>query len=245
MPTPLERLGTLRPLASGWEALIRIDKSKRRGFALTSIARDDESAARERCNEMGRIALRLRQAGHAAQLPKLLELAARARAGRPWDAILAAADRLCAGTTEPLSDAARVTVHEFGGQWISGELHRLYPDHVKPKNSKRDEQIARIYVDPVIGDRRIAALELDDCDEVMTQINERHATAHRERLEKRVKESAGRPKAVSLPPSPSPATRRHVAQYLRRLLGYAVYPARLRDTNPIPSRSWLPRLKDG
>lgn len=244
MPTPLDKLGTLRPLSTGWEALIRIDKGKRRGFALTSIAPTDEAAARERCNEMGRIALRVRQAGRVDKLPKLLELAAVARAGKAWDAILAAADRLCAGTIEPLSEAARVTVHEFGKQWQTGDLHRRYPDHVKLKNAKRDKELARIYVDPVIGERRIAELELDDCDEVMSQIVERHAIAHRERLEARTKPIDGRPKAVSLPPPPSPATRRHVAQYLRRLLGYAAYPARLREMSPIP-KGWLPRLKDG
>ncbi|MBL8612899.1 MAG: tyrosine-type recombinase/integrase, partial [Myxococcales bacterium] len=40
----------------------------------------------------------------------------------------------------------------------------------------------------------------------------------------------------------APATRRHVAQYIRRLLGYAVYPARLREANPIP-KGWLPRVR--
>lgn len=232
MPTPITKLGTLRPLANGWEALIRIDgRGTRRGFALVALGACDEPLARERCNAMALMALRLRQAARVAEIPKLMEMAARARAGRGWDAVVAAVDALCAGTTEPLSEAARVTVAEFGKQWRSGELHQRFPDDVGEKDSERDEQIARIYVDPVIGEKRIAELTLDECDDVKAQITMRHADEHRRRTGSVPKEP------------PSPATRRHVAQYLRKLLGYAVYPGRLRTDNPIP-KGWLPKVKN-
>ena len=87
--------GEFRPLANGFEARIRIDVTTRRGFELVAFPRD-EAAARERCSAMAEIATRLRKAGHAADAPKLLEVAARAR-GKAWEAILEAVDLLCEG----------------------------------------------------------------------------------------------------------------------------------------------------
>lgn len=46
---------------------------------------------------------------------------------------------------------------------------------------------------------------------------------------------------AGLPRHLRPATRRHVAQALRRLLGLATYPAKLRESNPLPV-GWLPKL---
>jgi integrase len=45
-----------------------------------------------------------------------------------------------------------------------------------------------------------------------------------------------------LPAELSPATRRHVAQLMHRLLAMAVYPARLRAANPLPE-GFMPKVK--
>lgn len=245
MPTPLTKLGTLRPLAHGWEALIRVDdRGKRRGFALTGVPAGDEAAARERCNAMALLALRLRRAGRDDVVVDIMKRAARVRAGKPWDAVALAVDHLTSGAVEPVSASARVTVAEFGKSWRSGELHKLYPDHVKAKDSARDDDIARVYVDPVIGDRRVSELTLDDADAVMAELNDRHAAAFRARCDRARKVPRGPGERAPKPPAPpSPATRRHVAQYLRRLLKLSVYPGRLRESSPIPT-GWLPRVKD-
>ena len=207
--------GALRPLADGWEARVRIDdKGTRKGFAL--VLRD-ESSARLRCEAMADIALRLRRADEGDQVVKILEMAACARPGPRWEAVLSAVDTLCAGdgATTPLSAGARVTVEDFGKDWRTGALNKKHPDHVRLKDATRDEQIARLYVDPVMGPKTVASITLDDAEEVMSK----------------------------LPAGKAAATRRHVAQYIRRLLGLAVYPGRLRSANPIP-KGWLPRVKD-
>ena len=98
--------GELRKLGIGWEARIRVG-GKRVPFKLTTIATNDEAAARARCNAMADVAVRLRRAGEESETEKLLEMAARARVGRPWDAVLAAVDKLCtSGGTAPLRAAS-------------------------------------------------------------------------------------------------------------------------------------------
>lgn len=210
--------GEFRRLASGWEARIRIhDDGMRRGFFLAAFP-TDEAAARQRCEDMATIAVRLRRAGHEADVPKLLELAAKTRPGKPWEAILAAVDRLCDGTTTELQPNETTTVQKLGESWRSGELHRRFRDHVgkkKDRSVQRDDEIARLYVDPHIGDWNVADVELEQCEVVMSAI----------------------------PGDKSPALRRAVAQYLRRLMQMTVYPLRLRSANPIP-RGWLPRVPD-
>ena len=206
--------GELRKLTIGWEARIRIE-GKRLPFKLTAIGPNDDAGARARCKAMAEISVRLANTGQASEAEKLLEMAARSRVGKPWDALIAAVDALCGGRTS-VNGTAPITVKELGTEWRSGDLHRRFRDHVRPKKARsvqRDEESARLYVDPTIGDRAVADIDLDDCEMVMAQIPEKKAAS----------------------------TRRIVGQYLRRLLSMAVYPMRLRTTNPIP-KGWLPRI---
>jgi integrase len=88
------------------------------------------------------------------------------------------------------------------------------------KTSKGDARIlawlgkVRMPDGSTFGDRTVADVTLDDCDHVMTTL----------------------PKSVE-----TPATRRHYAQSLRKLITYAVYPLRLLATHPIP-KGWLPKM---
>lgn len=208
--------GELRALADGWEARVRIDdEGNRKGFALVAIGSKDEAAAKVRCTAMADIAQRLRRAGHTAQVVDLLKMAAKARVGKPWEAVVGAVDLLCGGRVTA-DGPAPVTVKELGQQWRSGDLHRRFRDHIgakKESSVKRDEELSRLYVDPKIGDMAIADVDLDDVEGVM----------------------------ADLPEDKSASTRRLVAQYMRRLLQMAVYPLRLRTDNPVP-RGWLPRV---
>lgn len=208
--------GECRPLANGFEARIRIaDDGARKGFFLTAIAKSDEPAAKERTRAMAEMAVRLRRAGHGARVVDLLTLAAKARAGRPWEAVLSAVDIVCGGQVTAAGPAP-TTVAKLGEDWRDGTLHRRHPDHVKakkPSSIRRDGSIASVYIDPVVGTLAIVDVTLEDCERVMADIPEGKATA----------------------------TRRQVAQYLRRLLQMAVYPLRLRADNPIP-KGWLPRV---
>jgi len=200
--------------AGGFSARLRIDEGgTRKEFHLEACK--TEAEARARCTAMASMAAQVRKAGHGAALPDLLAMAAKAPEGERWDAVVGAVRMLLNGRMEPVSAASSVTVAQFGKQWRTGELHKRYPDHVKDKDSDRDEQLARLYVEPIIGGKTLATLTLEDCDLVM----------------------------ASIPDGKAPGTRRHVAQYLRRLVTLAVYPGKLRKDNCVPT-GWLPRLKD-
>lgn len=109
------------------------------------------------------------------------------------------------------ASTATLKVSELGEQWTSGELHRRYPDRIRLKRTAIDDRgRLKNYVYPVIGDMRVDAVTLDDCEEVM----------------RRIPESAKR-------------SRRHIAGTLARLLRMAVYPLRLTEASPVP-RDWLP-----
>jgi len=208
---PREATGELRPLKSGFEAIVRIEGKVRRAYVLATCTTRME--ARERCTAMAQLAVRLRRAGHAEHTPKLLEMAARARPGRPWDAVLAAVDALCAGGTEDIRASSVPTFREFAAEWTSGRLHARHRDHVPSKDSERDEELLRKYVDAFLGDKRLDEITLDDAEEVMANVPDELATG----------------------------TRRHIAQVVRRTLALAVYPARHIAASPVP-RGWLPKL---
>ncbi len=209
--------GELRKLGTGWEARIRI-AGKRVGFILTTIGVNDEEGARARCAAMADFAVRLRLAGEESETEKLLEMAARTRAGKPWDAVLAAVGKLCtAGGTVSLTASNMPSFVDFGNDWAKGELHKRWPDHVPVKadhGRADDARVLKLYVEPIIGDLKISDFTLDHGDQIM---------AH-------------------LPEHLSPSTRRHVAQCVRRILGLAVYPARHRSDSPIP-KGWLPKVR--
>jgi integrase len=211
MPRPAT--GELRPLANGWEARVRIEGKTRKGFALLGSLSAEDAASR--CRAMASLAQRLRAAGHAAEAPQLLEMAARARPGRPWEAILAAVDALCAGTTEAIAVNSMPTFVDFARDWTSGKLHKRWPDHVyKKKDASDDERIVKLSIEPVIGDLRLDEFTLDHAEQIMANV----------------------------PEARSASTRRHVAQLVRRVLALAVYPARHLRESPIP-RGWLPKVK--
>ncbi|MFO0564319.1 MAG: tyrosine-type recombinase/integrase [Polyangiaceae bacterium] len=114
------------------------------------------------------------------------------------------------------------TFEQFARQWIEGELHRRWPDHVKLKASAKDDK-GRLerYVFPVIGSEPIASFDGD------------HGLDLAERV------------IAALPTGDdaiSPSTRRQVLQVMRRVLNLACYPARLIRSNPLP-RGFVPQSK--
>jgi integrase len=197
--------------AGGFAARVRIEGT-RKEFHLPTCA--TEAEARARCSAMASIASQLGKAGHGATLPKLLAMGAEAPAGKPWEAVVAAARSLCAGTAEPLG-AKPVTFADFAADWTKGRLHAKYPDQVgKKKEPEADERLLSKYVLPHVGHVAIASFTLEHADEAMSHV----------------------------PEGMSSSLRRHVAQVIRRVMALAVYPGRLRNDNPIPS-GWLPKVR--
>ncbi|MEZ4293978.1 MAG: site-specific integrase [Polyangiaceae bacterium] len=108
------------------------------------------------------------------------------------------------------------TLRELGERWTSGELARLYPDNVtkkKDKSARDDASRLALYVYPLIGALPVRAVELAQAQLVMSRI----------------------------PPGAAPATRRHVAQVLHKLLAFALYPLCIIKSHPLP-KGFLPKL---
>jgi integrase len=207
-----EATGELRKLADGFAARITLEGRTRKDFVLTACATEPEAEAR--CRALAQMASRLRRAGHQGEIEQLIAMGAKARAGRPWEAVSAAVDALCAGQVR--SKGPQVPAFaDFAKQWTDGDLAKKYPDHVPAKDTSDDDaRLLRLYVNPIVGHLPLTEVQLSEADDVMAQ----------------------------LPPRLSASTRRHVGQVVRRVLALAVYPARHIRENPIP-RGWLPRGK--
>ena len=125
---------------------------------------------------------------------------------------------LCGAATLP----ARLegpTFADIAKQWTSGELARDWPDHVNAKDSapdaRRVKALAGIEVGGVrFGDLPISRLTIEHVEGAMRQLP---AKAKR------------------------PATRRHYAQVVARVLALAVYPLRLIKASPLP-KGFLPKV---
>ena len=141
-------------------------------------------------------------------------LAAHARLVARWPEVVEAFRQ---GRAEAAKEAQRAEGPTFGDvakQWTSGELARLYPDHVKAKRTAADDaQRLRRYA-AIVSEVPIASFTLDHAEAVMR----------------------------ALPEGLAPATRRQVAQAVTKVLHLAVYPLCLRAANPIP-RGWLPAVR--
>jgi integrase len=203
-----EATGELRRSGDGFAALITIEGRTRSQFSLDACRTEHE--ARERCRALASMAARLRHAGHAAEIESLLAMGAKARPGKPWEAVVAAVDALCSGQTGD-NGTPPPTVAEWGRQWVTGELARKYPDHVRAKRwAGRDEELLRLYVHPHVVDVRVDAFTLEHAEYVMANLPDNIARS-----------------------------RRQVAQVMSRLMNLAVYPGKWIKASPIP-RGWLP-----
>lgn len=162
------------------------------------------------------VADRLRDAGRLDVAKDLLKKVG-VREGKALEAVMKAIDAVCIGATARKRSADEITFKDFAKQWTSGRLHDEFPDHVKLKKTA-DDDVSRLekYVYPIIGDLPLSIVGLDQAERVLQAV----------------------------PTNKSAATRRHVAQLVRRVLQLAVYPARLIPENPLP-RGFLPSVGGG
>ncbi|HEY2510154.1 MAG TPA: tyrosine-type recombinase/integrase [Polyangiaceae bacterium] len=172
---------------------------------LTGCATDDEATAR--AARITRTLAPLAKVGRASEAKAFAAAMGRAAAEDELSRIQEDAARV-------LEDAAKgVTVRSFAERWLSGELARLDPDHVRAIDQTDNRERCEAYVFPVIGDRSMAGFSREDADLVMAKL-----PAHLAR-----------------------GSRRHVAQILHRLGVLAVEPGKLLRASPIP-KGWLPRV---
>ena len=199
----------LKPVKGGFSARLRYGNGLRGRFIIALV---DEAAAERRRQALQDLANLLAKAGKHPQAPIILRKAAALKSESEFKEVVRFAERLC--TSHAKSDQPPTpSVKELGKDWTSGKLHEKYPDQIPLKRSVKAD-IARLvkHVYPVIGEKPIDSVTLDDCERVMRSLPEKLATA----------------------------SRRNVGQTLARLLAMAVYPLRLIDRSPVPS-GFLPR----
>jgi integrase len=142
----------------------------------------------------------------------LLKVTGAAKTTRQLHDASAAVDAVVTGQTSKATSALAPTFAKFAEAWTKGELRKKHPDHVREKDSTRDAQILRDYVNPKIGHLHLPDVTLDAAETVM----------------------------AALPSTLAPATRKHVAQCMRKVLAYAVYPGRHLTANVLP-KEWMPK----
>jgi len=192
------------PIGGGKRHCVHLDMPREqadaRAVVLAGIARDVRATKDE---------------ATVAMLPKLLDRAAVANADT-LKQLLELVERIVAGRIVAAKSvpATSLTVKALGDRWVSGELAREFPDHVRKKRSTGDDSnLLTKWIYPLVQNVPLRSFTLDHAEQVMK----------------------------ALPPELSGSTRRHVAQTMNRVLKMAMYPLRAITANPLPS-GWMPRL---
>jgi|CZKU01.1.fsa_nt_gi hypothetical protein len=158
---------------------------------------------------------RLRAAGQFDIIEKIVKQGALAADEQHLAAFAQNVDVITAGNFEPVAPPKKgpITFRDFAMQWVRGEPAAKYPDHVERKRTAYTDLCnLRRYVFPVIGDKPIMDVTLDDYEQVMREARSRARN--------------GKPRRN---------TRWHIAQVTYRVLGLAEYPAKLITGNPVPA----------
>ena len=210
--------GSIRQTASGFEVRITVEGNKRITFPLGPR---DEDGARQRGALVASYAAQLRTAGLLGDPAAQAVLKAVAsRNGQAFTGACGALDKLLGGDKAPPGTSRTVpTFRQVAEDWTSGRLHERFPDQVEAKRDGGKDAARLVFMcgldlgGVTVGDLPIDRFTVDVAEEVMRRLPD---TAKR------------------------PATRRHYAQTIHRVLALAVYPLRLLAANPIP-RGFMPR----
>lgn len=202
----------LERVRGGWSVRIRYGAGERTRLRLPDLP---EPTAKERVRRLERIAALLAPTGRHAEARIILHDAAQQANEKAFAAAEAVAREVAEGAgAEPPSSAPK-TFRDVAELWLSGELHRRYPDDVAPKSERSVEATRAVLsvVYPELGEMPLSKITLD----------------HAERAKALVPSTLAR------------NSRRHYAIAIRRVLALAVYPLRLLEQSPIPPR-FVPRM---
>jgi len=209
---------TLERVQGGFRVRLRYGKGLRARFIIRT---DDAEVAEARATKLRELAAALGRTGHSTQAPLVLSEAANASSERDFIAFVKVGEQLCGEQGKRAKVESTPTFSAFAGRWTSGELARAYPDHVANKKTadldvSRLEVISAVSVAPGLkfGDLPLTAVKIDHAEIVMRNL----------------------PKTTK-----RPATRRHYAQLIHRVLELAVFPCRLLPSNPLP-RGFMPKV---
>jgi hypothetical protein len=203
--------GGARQKAGRYYAHTRFGHGERLEFRVPWAKTEGEAIARS--HVMGEIAEALCSAGRRDLVRATVRRIAEAPTAKRLDTVRKAAATLIDGALKA-GHASDITFKQWGERYTSGELSRLWPDHVKAKDWSDDISRLKKYVYPLVKDVPVTAFTFDHAGRVLAE----------------------------LPPGRD-ANRRHVAQIVGRLLHLAVFPGKLIASTPLP-RGWLPKIKD-
>jgi integrase len=208
--------------ATGWRIRLRYgrlgDKELRTRFRMPTFSADpakDRKTAEDRATRLERMAARLSATGKSADAKVALERAAEqvnekdfASIERAVDAIAAEARREAGGERKK-----RWTFRDVAELWLSGELHRTYPDNVKFKSAKSVSSARGFFaiLYPAVGEIPVEDFTIEDAEAAKRLI----------------------------PEGLEQGSRRHYATLIRRVMSLAEYPLRLIERSPIP-RGFVP-----
>jgi hypothetical protein len=210
MPKPTT--GQVLKNADGLSARVRIagHHPERPSFSLAGYLSDEQ--AEDRTLTLASWARALKAHASPDEIARLCKLGAAAKDEDRFADVVGAVAEIASGKTKSTVAALAPTFGKWAEEWTTGELHKLYPDHVRDKNHGRDKETLRLYLQPVAF-TRLADFTLDDAERVMKALPSRLAAR----------------------------TRKGVAQCMRKVLSLAVYPGRFITQNPIP-REWMPKV---
>jgi len=207
-------------------ARVTISAGQRKAIALpwaTTLAQ-----AEERARAIQDLVTSLVKARQGDFVLKVVEVGSTDDPAR-WADLVASVGRIVAGKV-PIPPKARPPLaHTFRGvaeKWNDGELHALYPDHVREKRSADDDAYRLgILYETSIASVPVADVTLEHCEAAMREVETVRTRRAGEKGVRRL----------------GPGGRRQYAQLISRVLSLAVYPLRLMTASPIP-KGWLPRV---
>ncbi len=124
---PRKVTGTIYESNGRMYARVAVSHNKRRSFVLPDGIHCD--AAEKRAATLAEFATKLRGVGRDDIVVELLDIAA-PRDGKDLDEVRRAVDLIVAGKVIPKRNGDVPTIRQLGKRWTSGELSRLYPDHI-------------------------------------------------------------------------------------------------------------------
>ncbi len=190
-----------------WFARVAIGPKQRKAVLLPTC--HDEESAHARARLLADLVSELRKAKKADMIPQILEKIPKLESAK-LNAFVKVIRGYAAGTEIKATgtEGDRVTFQSLAERWTNGELVREFPGMLREKRTAKDDEYRlNKWVYPILGPLPLAMITLDEYERLLR----------------------------SLPTSGlSPASRRQIAQLVRRVLQIAVYPVRLIRANPIP-----------
>ncbi len=193
---------------------VSLGNKRRKTAKVPSATSEDEGRARARL--ASNLCSKLRAAGKDDWTVRTVEQVARADSQKKLDDIARVVDLIVADRWPPRDEAplGGVSYADVRALLTDGTLHRRYPTIVRVMGKEHAADIkykSETYVEPVIGDLPIAAVDLPQCNEVMARIEAKYGDAL------------------------SDATKQMIAWTMKRVLDLSVNPLGLRPSNPLPS----------